>query len=103
MGNAYMQDYTEKRNYIRIQTESSITYRELGSTTTHQGKCINLSAGGVLFTSEYRVNPGTLMEITITPALNMVKPLDATIQVVRSQTRHNGDYAIAGEIKALTN
>ena len=96
-----MRDYTEKRNYIRIQTNSKITYREVGSETSHQGECINLSAGGILFTSEYRVNPGTLMEITITPELDLVKPLDATIQVVRSQSHINGDYTIAGEIKAL--
>lgn len=96
-----MQDYTEKRHFIRIQTNSKITYREMGSKISHQGECINLSAGGILFTSEHRVNPGTMMEITITPELNLVKPLDATIQVVRSQSHIDGDYTIAGEIKAL--
>jgi len=73
----------------------------MGSGETHYGECINLSAGGVLFTSQLEVAPGTLMEISIKPEHALVSPLDATIKVVRSQSTDNGGYAIAGQIKDL--
>lgn len=94
-------DYSEKRGFIRIKTDSKIEYRVMGSQETCYGECINLSAGGVLFTSEYNVEPGTLMEISIKPEHAIVSPLDATIRVVRSQSTTNGSYAIAGQIKDL--
>ncbi|HEY5604286.1 MAG TPA: PilZ domain-containing protein [Gammaproteobacteria bacterium] len=94
-------DYSEKRGFIRIKTQSKIEYRVMGSQETYSGECINLSAGGVLFTSERRVEPGTLMKITITPQLHMVNPLDATIKVVRTQNNADGGFAIAGQIRDL--
>ena len=94
-------DYSEKRGFIRIKTDSKIEYRVMGSQETYYGECINLSAGGVLFTSEYNVEPGTLMEISIKPEHAIVSPLDATIKVVRSQSNNSGGYSIAGQIKDL--
>lgn len=94
-------DYSEKRGFIRIKTDSKIEYRVLGSKDTYYGECINLSAGGVLFTSDHNVAPGTLMEISIQPEQVLVAPLDATIKVVRSKSKTNGGYAIAGQIKDL--
>ena len=73
----------------------------MGSTETYYGECINLSAGGVLFTSAHLVAPGTLMEISIKPEQEMVAPLDATIKVIRTQSTVSGGYAIAGQIKDL--
>lgn len=94
-------DYSEKRGFIRIKTDSKIEYRVVGSKDTYYGECINLSAGGVLFTSDHNVEPGTLMEISIQPEQVLVAPLDATIKVVRTRSNTNGSYAIAGQIKDL--
>ncbi|MCI0506056.1 MAG: PilZ domain-containing protein [Gammaproteobacteria bacterium] len=94
-------DYSEKRGFIRIKTQSKIEYRVMGSKETYYGECINLSAGGVLFTSAHNVTPGTLMEITIKPEQLMVTPLDATIKVIRTQSNSSGGYSIAGQIKDL--
>ena len=94
-------DYSEKRGFIRIKTDSKIEFRVVGTKDTYYGECINLSAGGVLFTSEQNVAPGTLMEISIKPEQVLVSPLDATIKVVRTQSNTNGSYAIAGQIKDM--
>ncbi|NOZ53280.1 MAG: PilZ domain-containing protein [Gammaproteobacteria bacterium] len=93
--------YSEKRNFIRMRTNSRITYRKLGSHETFEGQCLNLSAVGVLFTSTHNIQPGTMMEINITPEHALVEPLDATIKVVRTQHNSQGRFDIAGEIKAL--
>lgn len=94
-------DYTEKRNFIRMTTDSVITFKEHGQNTVHHGQCINLSAAGVLFTSTQRMLPGTMLDINITPEPAVVAPLNATVQVVRTQMNDKGGYAIAGEIKVI--
>ena len=93
-------DYTEKRSFIRMQTDSPIAFREIGTEQTHHGKCINLSAVGVLFEAEHRVSPGTRMQIDITPTIEVVQPLQATIEVVRTLDQ-DGHYAIAGAITEI--
>lgn len=94
-------DYSEKRGFIRIKTNSKVEFRVAGSKDTYYGECINLSAGGVLFTTQHRVTPGTLMEISIKPEQKTIAPLDATIKVVRTQSNTNGSFSIAGQIKDL--
>ena len=93
--------YSEKRNFIRVSTDSKISYKEHGSETVHQGHCLNLSAAGVLFISQHQMSPGTLVDINITPEVSVTAPLNATVQVVRTQLNDGGGYAVAGEIKVI--
>ena len=92
-------DYSEKRNFIRIKTDSKLEYKVVGSDITHIGQCINLSAGGVLFSCAQHHAPGTVMEICIKPEQIMVMPLEAIIKVVRTHSNTNGSYDIAGKIR----
>lgn len=93
--------FTEKRNFIRMETDSKIEYRPSGSKQLHCGQCINLSASGVLFSSNWHVSPGTEVEINIAPELAVVRPLQAIIRVIRSQIDSDGGYTIAGAIKNI--
>jgi hypothetical protein len=95
-------DYSEKRAFFRMSTDSSMTIRPEGSEETYEGICINLSANGVLFTSDQRFEPGTIIHINITPAKVVVPPLDAVIEVVRTQADSEKGYTIAGEIKQIS-
>jgi len=92
-------DYSEKRDFIRMVADSQMTYQEIGTTKSYQGYCINLSAAGILFETEQPLEPGTLIQINITPQLAVVKPLDATVNVVRASKNSDGKFSIAGEIK----
>lgn len=94
-------DYAEKRDFIRMETSSKIDYRKTGSDKLHQGQCINLSATGVLFTTDMNVSPGTELDISIQPDLTIVPPLQAIIEVVRTKLNNNGSYNIAAEIKEI--
>ena len=94
-------NYSEKRDFIRMKTDSLLKFKEAGSVAVYEGKCVNISAAGVLFETDHPVNPGTLVEINITPELAVVKPLDATIEVLRSSPTNNGNFAIAGQIKDM--
>ena len=94
-------EHSEKRDFIRMTANSEITYQEIGETQTRQGHCINLSAAGILFETDHPVEPGSLVQINITPQLAVVKPLDATIKVLRASKNTNGKFAIAGQIKEI--
>lgn len=94
-------NYAEKRDFIRMETNSKIDYRKTGSNKSHQGQCINLSATGVLFTADINVTLGTELDISILPDLTIVPPLQATIEVVRIQQNTNGSYNIAAAIKEM--
>ena len=95
-------DYSEKRAFFRMSTDSSITIMPDGSEESHEGICINLSANGVLFTSSQRFEPGTIIHINITPSKALVPPLDAVVEVVRTQADSEKGYAIAGQIKQIS-
>lgn len=94
-------DYSEKRDFIRMTANSQMTYQESGSTKSYQGYCINLSAAGILFETDHLLEPGTLVQIKITPELAIVKPLIATIKVLRTVKNTDGKFAIAAEIKDI--
>lgn len=95
-------NYDEKRNFMRMATDTKLSYREVGSEKSASGDCINLSADGILFKCKERFQPGALLEINISPKLAVVKPLDATVQVVRTELDPDGDFKIACEIKTIT-
>jgi hypothetical protein len=94
-------DYSEKRNFVRMNTDTVIRYKPVGSDESYSGRCVNLSASGVLFITSQHFEPGTLVHINITPDKALVAPLEATVEVVRAQPDNDGGYAIAGQIKQL--
>ncbi|MCF6337573.1 MAG: PilZ domain-containing protein [Gammaproteobacteria bacterium] len=95
-------DYEEKRDFIRMNTEHVLQFRKTSSTEIQQGVCCNLSATGIMFTTEQEILPGTELAVTITPQNSVVSPFDATITVVRTQTNSvPSQYAIAGRITSI--
>ena len=92
-------EYSEKRGFIRMSTESTVSFKKDGTNETYYGQCINLSATGVFFKTDQRIEPGTVIRINITPDLAVVAPLDATIEIIRAQMDSDGGYAVAGQIK----
>ncbi len=91
-------DYSEKREYFRMNTNSPITIKPDGSDDIYEGICVNLSANGMLFTTNQRFDPGTIIQINITPAKAVVEPLDAVVEVVRSQVDSEKGFTIAAQI-----
>lgn len=95
-------DYEEKRDFIRMTAEHALQFRELGSDETRQGTCCNLSATGILFTSDQDIPTGTELEVSMTPQYAVVTPLDAVVKVLRTQPNGSPQrYAIAGKITAF--
>lgn len=95
-------NYEEKRDFIRMNAEHALQFREVGSDKTQQGVCCNLSATGILFTTEQAIPQGTELEVNITPQYSVVSPFDAVVKVVRTQPNAAASqYSVAGKITTI--
>lgn len=94
--------YEEKRDFIRMNAEHALQFRTLGTKEMQQGTCCNLSATGIMFTSENAIPDGTELEINITPQYSVVSPFDAVVEVIRSMSNGSPDeFTIAGKITSF--
>lgn len=95
-------DYEEKRDFFRMMADCKLSFKVAGTSKVMEGKCINLSAGGVLFLTRENLAEGSDIELNITPDKPIVPPLNAIVEVVRSSpTETAGEYEVAGTIKEL--
>ena len=94
--------YDEKRDFIRMNTDHALQFRALGADEVQQGTCCNLSATGIMFTTEKAIPDGTELEVNITPQYSVVSPFDAVVKGIRSMSSGAPDrFAIAGEITSF--
>jgi hypothetical protein len=94
--------YEEKRGFLRVPVDCEVTLARAtsGERFTAAGK--NLSANGVLFHTDQRLERGEQLEMHIEAGQPMVSVLDATIEVVRVERLTGGQsYAVGGAIRAL--
>jgi len=97
-------EYDEKRDFFRMAADCALNFKIQGDSddTFYTGQCVNLSAGGVLFRSETKLDPGCLIEINITPDKSVVPPLQAVIEVARRDDSSEAtQFEYAGSIKQL--
>jgi hypothetical protein len=95
-------NYDEKRDFIRMTADHKLSYQEVGNSEAYTGDCINLSAAGILFTTDRDIPIGTQLEVNITPEYAVVNPFEALVEVVRCQVNGSPDtYEIAGKIAAV--
>jgi hypothetical protein len=60
--------------------------------------CNNLSHSGIHFSTQNVLSEGSALEITIDPKNDMIKPLKASVEVIRINVDSGGTYGIAGKI-----
>ena len=95
-------NYDEKRDFIRMNAEHAMEFRKVGSKETQQGICCNLSATGIMFTTEQEIPQGAELEVNITPQYAVVSPFDAVVKVVRTQANEvSSQYTVAGKITSI--
>ncbi len=86
-------NYEEKRDFQRMPVECDITYTIAGSSVKCYGKGSDLSATGVMFSTDQDLAVGTELEVNIHPYIKTVQPLQAKARVIRND-RQNGSYII---------
>lgn len=93
-------DYSEKRDYYRMNVQCELQFRPHSSSEYLYGNCLNLSTGGIAFSADEFIATGSEVEIWITPEEAVVPPLHATVEVLRS-TEINQQHFIAGKITQM--
>jgi hypothetical protein len=73
----------DKRDFLRMPIDCNLSYSVVGEQREFQGKVINLSSRGVLFTSQQRLEVGSLLTLVLTPSRSNTPPMHATVKVTR--------------------
>ena len=91
-------DYSEKRNFFRMNMDCDMEYSINGSGNTKCGMMKNLSGDGVLFVTDEAITPGSEIHIAITPENTVTPPLNVTVEVLRCDAEASDKFIIAGNI-----
>ena len=95
--------YIEKRSYPRLQLKTDLTYTLTGSNSLFSGMCNNLSHSGIHFSTQNVLSEGSSLEVTIDSKNEKIRPLKASVEVIRINADAGGTYGIAGKIMEYKN
>ncbi len=95
-----MIDYAEKRDFLRMPIDCELSFGRRGDDARHQGKVINLSSKGILFTSSEGFAEGEQLDILLTPSNALTPPMEAAV-VVSRVTDNDASFEIACEIERI--
>lgn len=106
-----LRSYDEKRDFVRVAVDSSISYGMLDNSdeditveTLLDQKALlkNLSGRGLMFIAENEVVKESLIDIKVTPSNDLTKPLHARVKIVRViKQRHGDGYEVGGVIQSM--
>ncbi len=98
-----MYNVREQRKFHRIATESIVKYKKAGSADEQkEGITKNLSANGIFFIAAEAYEINSLVEIHVVSGTDSTPPLNAVIEVIRSNPGESeGEFEIAGLIKSF--
>lgn len=95
-----MQDYSEKRDFIRMTMACEMQIRQPESGTTQTVHLEDLSATGMRFFTPDELIEGSLLEVSIIPQKDLTPPMQAEIEVIRC-TRLDDTFEVAASIRHI--
>ena len=75
-----------------------LSYCVVGDDRDFEGKVINLSDKGILFTSKQKLEVGSLLSLVLTASQTETPPMHATVKVTRVIS-NRVQYEVAGIIR----
>ena len=95
-------EYDEKRDFIRIDIDCEVIFKELGSKEEMTGRVANLSGRGMMFISEVELEKNIILEVKIDPENILTPALHANVKVVRViKQRHADGYEVGAVIREI--
>ncbi len=91
-------DYSEKRNFFRMNMDCDMEFSINGSGDKQCGMMKDLSGDGISFVTDQEIQPGTEIHISITPENTVTPPLEVTVEVLRCDQKESNKYEVAGNI-----
>lgn len=83
-------NYDEKRDFQRMPVECDVSYTLEGSSEKFYGKGSDLSAAGVMFSTEKDLPLGTTLDLHVLPYIKTVQALTAKAEVIRNEKLDDG-------------
>ncbi len=82
--------HDEKRDFQRMPVECDVSFSLAGNSNHFEGKGSDLSATGVMFSTQEDLPLGTILDIHIHPYIKTVQALTAKAEVIRNQKLDSG-------------
>ena len=97
-----MVEFTERREYFRINVDCEINYRRLdGGGEFQQARCTTLSGAGLSFVTREILQPNDELEIAIESQLPETPPLRAHIRVINVRDLSDQTFVISASMTVL--
>lgn len=94
-------DYAEKRNFIRMFVDATVTITEPETGLVSAGESKNLSGDGVMFITEKEFKINQTLNVDISSKQSKLAPLKALFVVKRVIKLDNGKFQTAGKIDEI--
>lgn len=95
-------NYDEKRDYVRVDVDSELSYAQLDSPQHNTGMLKNLSGRGMMFIADHEIEKESLVDIKVVPSNNLTPPLHARVKIVRvMKQRHGEGFEIGAIIQSM--
>ena len=94
-------DYDEKRNFIRMFINAPVDFAIKDTNDWKTGTGIDLSGGGLAFTSDHSIDAGVQVTIKLQPITSVTPPLEAIVTVIRTDDNEDGLFNISTKIDKI--
>ena len=96
------QNYAEKRDFIRMFINTPVDYALADSDDWKSAIGINLSGGGLSFSTEGTLSEGDKVDIKLQPISPITPALEAKVTVIRVEAFEDGKNIISTKINRIT-
>lgn len=93
-------DYSEKRDFIRMQIETAITLMD--GTRNYEATCLDLSSTGMQVLAATQFKMGDKVKVHIPSEHNELKGLEAETEVVRVGSHEDGRQSLGLAILSMS-
>jgi PilZ domain-containing protein len=99
-----MAEHEEKRDFVRMNIETQVTYTIQGGDTTHHGISGDLSATGLHMVTDYKPAENDIVSIVMNPSGDRLPPFVAEGKVMRVTPDENdaNNYHVSIELTKTT-
>lgn len=91
-------DYAERRDFIRMFVDATVSFRLPDSDTEYSGRSKNLSGSGLLFVSPVAIPLDQPVPFRLGSEQSKLPPLSGEFRAVRVQANDDGSFDIAAEM-----
>lgn len=93
--------YSEKRSFLRMHVDTEVEYSVNGGKPS-KGRCINLSATGMLLEVDGPIRPGDVLQVLIPSPRSEFASLSSEVEARRVEYLEDRKVAVGAEIRQMT-